>query len=203
MYVGNLSFKADEDIISTHFGSCGPVLKVDRITDYTTGKFYGTAFVEFATPDAARRAVALNGQKFLGRPLKVELPKKRGDAPVERIEKCCSVFVSRLPLSIAEEDLRAEFGKAGEIVNVRWVNNRRAGAPVCCCFVQYLNEDMAVEAVKMFDDKEALDSHGTLRVNLAPDRPFCGPSNPATNFGPEEEEEGPVDAPPQKQVKRF
>ena len=69
VFLGNLSFKVDEETLRQHFGACGKVKKVDFITDYTTGRFYGTAFIEFESPEAARKALMFNGQKLLGRPM--------------------------------------------------------------------------------------------------------------------------------------
>lgn len=201
VYVGNLSFKMTEDIMRDFFGSCGRVLRVDFITDHTTGKFYGTAFVEFCVAEAARKALGLDGQKLLGRPIKVQTPRLISSRPrreastampgvvaggkdgsdsgagagsdeVKPIPGCRSVFVARLPLDIEEEELVEEFRKAGNIVNVRWVNVKPS-TPVCCCFVEYDTEEAAAEAVHMFHGAAGLlRAHGQLRVNLAPDRPL-------------------------------
>lgn len=196
VYVGNLSFKVTEDIMREFFGSCGRVLRVDFITDHTTGKFYGTAFVEFCVAEAARKALGLDGQKLLGRPIKVQTPRlissrprreastampgvvageRDGDGSSEEVKPipgCRSVFVARLPLDIEEEELVEEFRKAGNIVNVRWVNVKPS-TPVCCCFVEYDTEEAAAAAVHMFHGAAGLlRAHGQLRVNLAPDRPL-------------------------------
>jgi len=38
-----------------------------------SGKFYGSAFVEFNTVDAAKGAMGFTGKKVLGRPMKVHI----------------------------------------------------------------------------------------------------------------------------------
>jgi hypothetical protein len=184
VYLGNLSFKVDEEAIRGAFGGCGKVRQVDFITDYRTGQFYGTAFVQFETAEAARRALALNGQKLLGRPMKVEAPKPPAKPDrVEKVPGCRSVFVSRLPREVEEDALVAEFGKAGPVAGVRWVEPP-ADAPVCCGFVEYEDEDAAVRAVGMFHGTTVLGAHGHLRVNLAPDRPLKPkPAMAASSFG--------------------
>jgi hypothetical protein len=40
-------------------------------TDHRTGKFFGSAWAEMATPEDAARAVGMNGKRVLGRPLYV------------------------------------------------------------------------------------------------------------------------------------
>ena len=47
------------------------VTHIKWITDKESGQFYGSSFVEMANVHAAARAVAMDGQKLLGRPLKV------------------------------------------------------------------------------------------------------------------------------------
>ena len=53
--------------IPTHFQQ--PIAITTRIQE--TNRFYGTGFVEFGDVTAAARALALNGQMLLERPIKV------------------------------------------------------------------------------------------------------------------------------------
>lgn len=189
VYLGNLSFKVDEETLRQHFGACGKVKKVDFITDYTTGRFYGTAFIEFESPDAARKAVMFNGQKLLGRPMKVEAPKQPQKDKVERIPGCKTIFVSRLPMSITDDDILTEFSKIGIVNSIRWVNSNQRNTTSCCGFVEFDNEECAVKAVEQYHGSKMLGARGYLRVNLAPDRPFHTKSFDE-KFGDDDEEEG-------------
>jgi RNA recognition motif-containing protein len=49
------------------------ITHIKWITDKESGQFYGSSFVEMANTKAAGRAVAMDGQKLLGRPLKVHI----------------------------------------------------------------------------------------------------------------------------------
>lgn len=72
LYVGNLSYNAQEGDLTELFEQFGTVNSTKLITDRDTGKSKGFAFVEFALEEAADLAVAqLNGQDFLGRNLRV------------------------------------------------------------------------------------------------------------------------------------
>ena len=66
-------------------GCALPTIK--RITDKESGKFYGSAFVEAPSAEAAAAAVAKTGSDVGGRPVQVAFaPPRPGDVwpPVER-----------------------------------------------------------------------------------------------------------------------
>jgi cold-inducible RNA-binding protein len=72
LYVGNVSFKATEDQLREFFANVGEVETIRMIVVPQTGQPKGFAFVEMATDEEARKAMAaLNGKPFLGRDLRV------------------------------------------------------------------------------------------------------------------------------------
>jgi RNA recognition motif-containing protein len=73
LYVGNLSFTAEESALEALFGSDGrQVASVRILSDRETGRSRGFGFVEMATVEDAEKAIkALHGQDFMGRPLTV------------------------------------------------------------------------------------------------------------------------------------
>jgi RNA recognition motif-containing protein len=72
IYVGNMSYNTSEDTLRQLFAQYGEVASVNVITDRYTGRAKGFGFVEMATDDAARAAMAaLNGREVDGRQLKV------------------------------------------------------------------------------------------------------------------------------------
>ncbi len=72
IYVGNMSYNTSEDTLRQLFAQYGEVVSVNVITDRYTGRAKGFGFVEMATDDAARAAMAaLNGRELDGRQLKV------------------------------------------------------------------------------------------------------------------------------------
>lgn len=79
IYVGNLSYKAQEDELKSEFEQFGEVTSVRIIKDRETGRSKGFAFVEMPEKEAADSAIeALNGKEIQGRALKVNpaRPKK-------------------------------------------------------------------------------------------------------------------------------
>jgi nucleolin len=72
LFVGNLGFRTTEDGLAHFFSECGEV-KAVRIAMGEDGRPKGFAHVEFTTPDAATKAVALNGQELDGRGLRLDL----------------------------------------------------------------------------------------------------------------------------------
>lgn len=79
LYVGNLSFKADEEGIRAFFGAEGyTVVQVSIASDRETGRSRGFAFVEFEDEtQAAAARESMDGKPFLGRPLRLDLARER------------------------------------------------------------------------------------------------------------------------------
>lgn len=78
IYVGNLSFQADEEGVYQLFSEFGEVKSARIITDRETGRSKGFAFVEMPSDDEARNAIsALNGTDFMRRPLTVNEARPR------------------------------------------------------------------------------------------------------------------------------
>jgi cold-inducible RNA-binding protein len=72
LYVGNLSYATTEAALSELFGAVGEVTSVNLITDRSTGRSKGFAFVEMAEDSAAQEAIAqLGGKELDGREINV------------------------------------------------------------------------------------------------------------------------------------
>jgi cold-inducible RNA-binding protein len=83
LYVGNISFKASEEDVRELFARSGDVESVKIITDAHTGNPKGFGFVEMATEEDAKKAIAeLNGTTFMERTLSVA--EARPQQPRER-----------------------------------------------------------------------------------------------------------------------
>ena len=165
MFVGNLSFKVTDELIVSHFASCGPLVGLHYVTDKTTGKFYGSAFLDFDTPMAAAAALALDRSDLLGRPLKVGMAtgqhaqgpnrynsKAAGGhlaaAPVsEKPEGTTTVFLGNLSFDITEEEVRRLFEPCGAVREVRWVE--KDGVFKGCGFVDFESSEATDAAVKL------------------------------------------------------
>ncbi len=72
IYVGNISFKATQEDLKELFSKHGAVESVNVITDPQTGRSKGFGFIEMASEEDAKKAIAsLNGTQFLERTLSV------------------------------------------------------------------------------------------------------------------------------------
>jgi len=82
IYVGNLSYEATEEELSTAFGAHGQVDSARIITDRYTGRSRGFGFVEMTSSDEAQVAIeALNGTEMGGRTLTVNEARPREQRP--------------------------------------------------------------------------------------------------------------------------
>jgi nucleolin len=72
VFVGNLGFKTQEWNIKNFFGECGEIAQV-RIAMGDDGRAKGFAHVQFSSPDAAKKAMELNGAELDGRAVRLDL----------------------------------------------------------------------------------------------------------------------------------
>ncbi len=82
IYVGNLSWTADENELRDAFAAHGEVTSVQVITDRETGRSRGFAFVEMANDAEAKDAIsAVDNKEIGGRQVKVNEAKPRNEKP--------------------------------------------------------------------------------------------------------------------------
>lgn len=82
LFVGNLSFQTMENDLQDYFSQAGVVVSVNLMLDKMSGKSRGFAFVEFATPEEANKAVEqFHNQEFQGRALTVNVARPREERP--------------------------------------------------------------------------------------------------------------------------
>lgn len=80
LYVGNLSFRTEEQTVEALFGEAGPVESVRLMRDKATGQSRGFAFVEMQSEEAAQAAIdCFNGQELEGRRLTVNEARPQPD----------------------------------------------------------------------------------------------------------------------------
>ena len=71
LYVGNLPYTVDDEELRKLFSKYGAILEVNIIRDQYSGQSKGFAFVQYATPAEAQKALELDGQELSGRKIKV------------------------------------------------------------------------------------------------------------------------------------
>ncbi|KAJ2778403.1 Nucleolar protein 12 [Coemansia javaensis] len=72
VFVGNLSFAAEEEALWRHFGTCGAVENVRIVRDAKTNLGKGFAYVQFAERATVALALKLDGTEVAGRKLRVK-----------------------------------------------------------------------------------------------------------------------------------
>jgi RNA recognition motif-containing protein len=78
LFVGNLEFKLSENDLHDAFAAHGTVVEANLVTDRTTGRPRGFAFVTMGSPEEAQKAIeALNGKDLGGRALSVSVARPR------------------------------------------------------------------------------------------------------------------------------
>lgn len=78
LFVGNLSFDVTENDLQDLFVTFGPVSEVNLMTDRSTGRSRGFAFVTMATPEGAQAAIqGAAGKDLKGRALTVNEARPR------------------------------------------------------------------------------------------------------------------------------
>ena len=81
LYVGNLSYDTTEDTLRTLFAEYGEIESVNLISDRSTGRSRGFAFVEMSTEQAAQEAMSgLSGKQVDEREIKVDKAKPKSDS---------------------------------------------------------------------------------------------------------------------------
>lgn len=85
LFVGNLAYQTMENDLQDYFSQAGVVTSVNLMLDKFTGKSRGFAFVEFASPDDAQKAVEMfHGKDFQGRALTVNIARPKEERPPRR-----------------------------------------------------------------------------------------------------------------------
>jgi RNA recognition motif-containing protein len=85
LFVGNLAYQTMENDLQEYFSQAGVVTSVNLMLDKFTGKSRGFAFIEFASPAEAQKAVEeFHGKYFQGRALTENIARPKEDRPPRR-----------------------------------------------------------------------------------------------------------------------
>jgi RNA recognition motif-containing protein len=85
LFVGNLSYQTGENDLQDYFSQAGVITSVNLMLDKVAGKSRGFAFIEFATPEEAGKAVEqFHNKEFQGRTLTVNVARPKEERPPRR-----------------------------------------------------------------------------------------------------------------------
>lgn len=85
LFVGNLSYQTGENDLQDYFAQAGAVKSVNLMMDRVTGKSRGFAFVEYATPEEAQKAIEqFHNKDFQGRAITVNVARPREERAPRR-----------------------------------------------------------------------------------------------------------------------
>jgi cold-inducible RNA-binding protein len=85
LFVGNLSYQTGEKDLQDYFAQAGAVASVNLVMDRVTGRSRGFAFVEYATPEEAQKAIEqFHNKEFQGRAITVNVARPREERPPRR-----------------------------------------------------------------------------------------------------------------------
>eukprot|EP00531_Pseudo-nitzschia_arenysensis_P018860 CAMPEP_0116139698 /NCGR_PEP_ID=MMETSP0329-20121206/13450_1 /TAXON_ID=697910 /ORGANISM="Pseudo-nitzschia arenysensis, Strain B593" /LENGTH=334 /DNA_ID=CAMNT_0003634757 /DNA_START=147 /DNA_END=1151 /DNA_ORIENTATION=- len=115
LYVGNLPFDASQDEIKDYFEQYGEVK--DLYIPLRDDRPRGFCFVTMDSGDADTAMAELNGADFLGRPLVVNEPLKKGETlpPRGPRAKQFKLYVGNLSFYTTRETLQGVFEEFGEV----------------------------------------------------------------------------------------
>ena len=106
MFVGGLSWETQEKDLKEYFGTFGTVEKVELKVDLATGRSRGFAFVVYE--DTAPIAKVMEAGDHAINSKKVDVKKAKG--------RTGKLFVGGLKPEMTDEDIKAAFGKFGNVV---------------------------------------------------------------------------------------
>lgn len=123
------------------------------------GKFKGAGFITFDSPEAAAKAVAMDGQDVLGRPVKCNFSNGKPNAgagggkgargevrPMQpKPEGCTTMFCGNLSWDVNDDLIREFFQDCGEIRQIRWLTDRNTQQFKGCGFIEFADPDSALD----------------------------------------------------------
>ncbi|XP_051882940.1 RNA-binding protein 39-like [Pristis pectinata] len=143
------------------FSSVGKVRDVKIISDRSSRRSKGIAYVEFYDIDSVSRAIGLSGKKLLGVPIIIQAsqaeknrpdpglgPQPRGAAGPMRL------YVGSLHSNITQDMLRAIFSPFGKIDSLHLIRDPESGISKGYGFVTFAESDRARRALEQLDGFE-------------------------------------------------
>jgi nucleolin len=180
LFVRNLPWKADEQVVSEFFSKFGKVENVKILYDRETGKAKGIGFVKFDSRSDAEKAIASGDDLEMdGRKVEVNYSNQRKERPSrdsgrdngrddrrrEANPESKTIFVGNLSFKTSEDSIRDFFTDCGNIEDVRIAS--QDGKSKGFCHLEFDSIHAASKAMKK--NGEDLDGRD-VRVDFSQSR---------------------------------
>jgi RNA recognition motif-containing protein len=147
LYVRNMPVTVTESDLVGLFQMYGPIKEIRMQGDKETGQFFGSIFVEYIHPSAAKLAkVQLDRHMWGGRTIYVDFAK-------ERVKKTnpgnpsSSLYIGGLGPDVNKPLVESLFSRFGEITDIRILTDPMSGMPKGIAFVDYVLQESASAAI--------------------------------------------------------
>lgn len=182
VFVGNLSWDVNDELIKAFFADCGTVTAIAWIEDKNTQRFKGCGVLDFDSVESATKAVAKHQEMFMERAVVVQFSKpatkSTGGVSIDEKQKrfvdlplspkpegCLTCFLGNLSYNIEESDVLKLAKDCGvEAVKVRWVMNKETGDFKGCGFVDFATTE---DVDKFVANRGALLAGRPVRIDYA------------------------------------
>ncbi|KAK9691400.1 hypothetical protein RND81_09G194800 [Saponaria officinalis] len=183
LFVGNLSFSVEESDVREFFKVAGEVVDV-RFASNAEGQFRGFGHVEFATAEAAQKALELNDKPLLDRPVRLDVARERDNnrsafTPQNRDNSFQkggrpqgqTAFVRGFNTEQGEDEIRSalqeHFGSCGEITRISIPKDYETGGVKGMAYMDFADSNGISKAL----EKDNSDLGGGYYLNVQEAKP--------------------------------
>ncbi|KAG6505196.1 hypothetical protein ZIOFF_037550 [Zingiber officinale] len=145
-------------VMSEFFNAAGEVVAV-RLATRLDGSSKGFCHIDFATEEAVKKAVELNGQEFFGRALRLEVAQERDShTPLSGNGKDSkgqnyTIFVKGFDKSVGQDQIRnslqEHFGSCGGITRISLPKDYESGALKGIAYMDFKDQDAYNKAFEL------------------------------------------------------
>ncbi|XP_050725167.1 squamous cell carcinoma antigen recognized by T-cells 3-like [Eriocheir sinensis] len=166
LFISNLDFKTTEEEVMALFRSCGDISDFRLVKNFKClSKGFG--YLVFKSHEAAVKGLDMDRTPLNGRPVFVSpydpenhTHKFKYSTGLEKNK----LFISGLPLSMSESDVKAVFEPYGPVKDIRLVTYRN-GHSKGLCYLDYHDADTAAKAVEAMNGSELEDKIITVQIS--------------------------------------
>jgi len=141
LFCGGISYESTDESLKNYFEQWGEIEEAKVVTDQTTGKSKGFAFVKFVDRDAAQAA-----QKGHNGDGKHEIDNRKVEP---NIAKEFKIFVAGIKDEMSEDDIKDVFSEFGKVTSVDIVKDKATDKIKGFAFVGFDEKKETIAALKV------------------------------------------------------